>query len=47
MNEMVKMLYKYKKKLSKQQIKTLRGQILAGNEIGALKGLKKILDKGW
>lgn len=31
--------------LTKQQYKTLRGQILAGDHIGALRGLKKILER--
>lgn len=29
--------------LTKQQYKTLRGQIFAGDDIGAMKGLAKIL----
>lgn len=32
-------------RLTKQQYYTLKGQILAGNPVGALKGLKKILDR--
>lgn len=36
-------LKKYRGVLSKQQIKTLRGQVLAGNVKGAEKGLNKIL----
>ena len=31
-------------KLSRQQYKTLRGQILAGDAAGAMKGLQKILN---
>lgn len=34
-----------KNQLAKQQYKTLRGQILAGDSDGALRGLKKILMK--
>ncbi|MGN0998658.1 MAG: hypothetical protein ACI4PO_03825 [Faecousia sp.] len=33
----------YRPKLNDQQYKTLRGQVLAGDSIGAMKGLKKIL----
>ena len=33
-------------KLTKQQYKTLRGQVLAGDGNGALKGLRKILREG-
>lgn len=32
--------------LNKQQYKTLRGQILAGDPRGAIKGLGKILQRG-
>lgn len=31
--------------LSKQQYRTLKGQILAGDSEGAMKGLKKLLEK--
>jgi len=31
--------------LTKQQYKTLRGQIIAGDPTGALKGLRTILDR--
>lgn len=33
----------YRDQLSKQQYKTIRGQILAGDDTGAMKGLKKLL----
>ena len=33
-------------RLTPQQYKTLRGQVLAGNPDGALKGLRKILTRG-
>ena len=33
----------YRNKLTVQQYKTLRGQILAGDDAGAMKGLKKLL----
>ena len=35
-----------KARLTAQQYKTLRGQILAGDADGALKGLKNILKRG-
>ena len=35
----------YRSRLTHQQYKTLRGQVLAGDSIGAMKGLKRILDK--
>ena len=34
-----------KDRLTQQQFKTLRGQVLAGDPDGALKGLKRILRK--
>ncbi len=42
-NGFVKSLKKYQNKLSKQQLKTLRGQALSGNLAGAKKGLIKLL----
>lgn len=35
----------YRSRLTHQQYKTLRGQVLAGDSIGAMKGLKRILAK--
>lgn len=35
----------YKGWLSNQQYKTLRGQVLAGDDIGAMKGLQKLIKK--
>jgi hypothetical protein len=35
----------YRSKLTPQQFKTLRGQILAGNCEGAMRGLQKILER--
>ena len=35
----------YRHLLTRQQVKTLNGQIKAGNEEGALKGLTKILKR--
>ena len=33
----------YRNRLTVQQYKTLRGQILAGDDAGAMKGLKRLL----
>jgi len=38
-------LRKYRNSLSKQVIRTLKGQALSGDIIGAQKGLNKILGK--
>ena len=35
----------YRHCLTRQQLKTLRGQILAGDPVGAMKGLQNILEK--
>lgn len=35
----------YRSKLSHQQYKTLRGQVLAGDPQGAMKGLKRLLNR--
>lgn len=43
MYETIKLLEKYKSKMTRQQYKTLRGQCLAGDTEGAIKGLHKIL----
>jgi hypothetical protein len=45
MYEVLKLIGKNKHRLTKQQYKTLRGQCLAGDAVGALKGLNKILRK--
>lgn len=39
------MLKRNRKHLSRQQYKTLRGQVLSGNVEGALKGLRTIFDR--
>lgn len=39
------MLNRSRHQLTTQQFKTLRGQILAGNDIGALRGLQKTLER--
>ena len=36
-------LKKHKYHLTKQQYKTLKGQVKAGDELGAIKGLTKLL----
>lgn len=41
----IKSLKDYRGKITKQEIKTLRGQALAGDIKGANRGLKKILGK--
>ena len=41
----IKLLEKNKSKLTQQQFKTLRGQCLAGDVDGAIKGLYRILRK--
>lgn len=43
MYKTIKMFDKNKSKLTKQQYKTLRGQCLAGDVEGALKGFYRIL----
>lgn len=44
-NPLVKMLKEYQGVLTRQQIKTIRGQILAGNISEAMRGLNGILEK--
>lgn len=39
----LRILKKNRVLLTKQQYKTIRGQILAGDDAGAMKGLKKLL----
>lgn len=41
----IKMLDKNKHRLSKQQYKTLRGQALAGDTDGAIKGYNRIIKR--
>lgn len=45
-NGFVKRLKNYQNRLSKQQLKTLRGQALSGDLTGAKKGLAKLLRRG-
>ena len=39
-----KILKAHKSKLTKQQYRTIKGQIKAGDEVGALKGLYKLIN---
>ena len=43
MKEYFNLLNRYKKQLTKQQYKTFKGQILAGDTEGFVKGLQKVL----
>ena len=42
-SQALKLLKTHQSKLSRQQYKTIKGQILCGDVTGALKGLRKIL----
>ena len=42
-NAFIKLLKEFNGVLTKQQIKTLRGQVLAGDISGAFKGLERII----
>lgn len=41
----LKELRKHKRLLSPQQMRTIKGQILSGNVEGALKGLRKLINR--
>ena len=41
-----RLLNAFRNKLTKQQYRTLKGQILAGDGEDALRGLQKILERG-
>lgn len=41
----MKDLKKHKESLTKQQYRTLKGQIIVGNKTAAMKGLKKLLKR--
>lgn len=41
----LQILKNYKDKLTRQQLKTFKGQILSGDYIGFQKGLKKVMNK--
>lgn len=43
MKDYFRLLNQYKKQLTKQQYKTFKGQILAGDLKGFVKGLHKVL----
>ena len=45
LNEVMKMLKAHRNELTRQQLRTLKGQALAGDTDGAIKGLKKILQQ--
>lgn len=45
MNEYLKILKKYRNRLTRQQTLTLRGQLLNGDTEGFKKGLQKCLNK--
>ena len=45
MKNYLKLLKKYRRKLTRQQLLTLRGQILNGDIEGFKKGLKKVLNR--
>ena len=40
------LLKAYRHRLTNQQYNTLRGQVLSGEDAGAVKGLKRILRRG-
>ena len=44
-NYMLGYLLNCKRRLTRQQYKTLKGQILAGNPEGAMRGLQRILSR--
>ena len=46
-NRFIKGLKVYIGKLSKKQIKTLRGQAISGDLDGAKKGLERLINKVW
>lgn len=43
MDSFIKLLKKHSAMLTRQQVRTLRGQAIAGDVIGAEKGLRKLL----
>ncbi len=43
MNEYIKLLKKYRKRLTRQQLLTLKGQILSGDIEGFKKGFKRLI----
>lgn len=42
-DDAMRVLYLHKARLTGQELKTLRGQVRAGDTIGAMRGLDKIL----
>lgn len=45
LNVFIKYLNKYKAVLSKQQYRTIRGQAIAGDIVGAKKGLQALIER--
>lgn len=41
----LRLLKAYRNSLTKQQHMTLRGQVLAGDSVGAMRGLRKVLER--
>ena len=46
MNQTLRLLKAHSEHLTKQQYKTLRGQVLAGDRDAAMRGLQTILGRG-
>ena len=44
-NEAMKQLKAHREQLTRQQVRTIKGQILAGDIAGAMKGLDRIINK--
>lgn len=44
-NEAMKLLKAYRRRLTRQQFNTLKGQAYAGDPDAAIKGLKRILEQ--
>lgn len=45
--ELIRALKLLSRYLTRQQRRTIRGQILSGDVSGAMKGIKTILERGW
>ena len=41
----IKTLNEYKRRLTSQQFRTIKGQALAGDVVGARKGLNKLMER--
>lgn len=44
-NDAMKQLKAHREQLTRQQVRTLKGQILAGDIAGAMKGLDRLINK--